>query len=117
VRALELHAGRGGTVLGAFAGDTLVGIAVVVPEVRPRIAQLAWLHVTNGFRGRGIGTRLCDQLDDLARGAGATEMVVSATPSENTVRFYRGRGFAPMAEPLPELYELEPEDIHLHKPL
>jgi len=33
------------------------------------------------------------------------EMVVSATPSENTVRFYLGRGFRPMAQPLPELLE------------
>ncbi len=44
-------------------------------------------------------------------------MVVSATPSANTVRFYLNRGFAPMDEPLPELLELEPEDIHMRKSL
>jgi hypothetical protein len=44
-------------------------------------------------------------------------MVVSATPSENTVGFYRGRGFAPMAEPLAELLEREPEDVHMRKVL
>ncbi len=44
-------------------------------------------------------------------------MVVSATPSLNTVRFYLQRGFEPTAEPLPELYELEPEDVHLQKRL
>jgi hypothetical protein len=44
-------------------------------------------------------------------------MVVSATPSLNTVRFYLHQGFEPMAEPLPELYELEPEDVHLQKRL
>ena len=44
-------------------------------------------------------------------------MVVSATPSVNTVQFYIGRGFAPTAEPLPELYALEPEDVHLSKRL
>ena len=44
-------------------------------------------------------------------------MVVSATPSLNTVRFYLGQGYAPMEEPLPELLELEPEDIHMEKPL
>jgi hypothetical protein len=42
-------------------------------------------------------------------------MVVSATPSLNTVRFYRRRGFEPMAEPLPELYELEPADVQMQK--
>ena len=44
-------------------------------------------------------------------------MVVSATPSENTVRFYLRRGFAPMADPFPELFELEPEDVHMRKTL
>jgi hypothetical protein len=44
-------------------------------------------------------------------------MVVSATPSQNTVRFYLGRGFALMARPLPELLAREPEDVHLHKVL
>ena len=44
-------------------------------------------------------------------------MVVSATPSENTVRFYMDRGFGLMAQPLPELFELEPEDVHMKKVL
>jgi hypothetical protein len=44
-------------------------------------------------------------------------MVVSATPSGNTVRFYLGRGFQPVAEPLAELFELEPEDVHMRKVL
>lgn len=44
-------------------------------------------------------------------------MVVSATPPVNTVQFYTRRGFAPAAEPLPALYALEPEDIHLSKRL
>ena len=44
-------------------------------------------------------------------------MVVTATPTENTVRFYLGRDFQPMAEPLPELFELEPEDVHMRKVL
>jgi hypothetical protein len=39
-------------------------------------------------------------------------MVVSARPSANTVGFYRGRGFVPVADPLPELLALEPQDVH-----
>jgi hypothetical protein len=65
----------------------------------------------------GVGSRLCDDLEVIARGAGDTEMVVSATPSENSVRFYAGRGYEPMAQPLPELFELEPEYIHMRKTL
>ena len=61
----------------------------------------------------GVGRRL----EKIARTAGDSDMVVSATPSENTVRFYLGRGFQPMAEPFAELFELEPEDVHMRKML
>jgi hypothetical protein len=44
-------------------------------------------------------------------------MVVSATPSLDTVRFYRSRGFEPMAEPLPDLYGLKPVDVHMQRRL
>jgi GNAT superfamily N-acetyltransferase len=97
--------------------DQLVGIGVVVPHLRPRIAQLAFLHVSAPLRATGIGSRLSEQLEQIARTAGDSDMVVSATPSENTVRFYLGRGFQPMAEPLAELFELEPEDVHMRKVL
>ena len=116
-RALEGYVDAGGLVHGAFQHGRLVGIAVVLPAIRPSIAQLAYPHVTREARGRGIGARLSEQMDDVARRAGATEIVVSATPSRHTVHFYLGRGYRPMAEPIPELLALEPEDVHLSKPL
>ena len=87
------------------------------PTFAPEIAQLAFLHVSAAFRATGIGRRLSDELDLIARDAGDTEIVVSATPSENTVRFYMSRGYELMAQAMPELYELEPEDVHLRKTL
>lgn len=117
VEALEHYVDIGGFALGAFANGRLVGIGVVVPHLRPKIAQLAYLHVSAPMRATGIGRRLFAQLERLARTAGASAMVVSATPSENTVRFYLGRGFQPTAEPLAELLALEPEDVHMGKEL
>ena len=116
-RALEHYVDTGGIAFGAFASKRLVGIGVVVPDLRPGIAQLAFLHVSAPMRATGIGSRLSEQLDQVARTAGDSDMVVSATPSENTVRFYLGRGFRPMAQPLAELFELEPEDVHMRKVL
>jgi GNAT superfamily N-acetyltransferase len=116
-RALAHYADVGGVARGAFADARLVGIGVVVPHLRPSIAQLAYLHVTRAARSSGIGTRLCDDLERIAQLAGDTEIVVTATPSERTVRFYLGRGYRPLAEPLPELLALEPDDVHLGKPL
>ena len=96
--ALEHYIDAGGIALGAFSNGRLVGIGVVVPHLRPAIAQLAFLHVSDAFRAAGIGRRLCDELDLIARDAGDSEMVVSATPSENTVRFYMSRGYELMAQ-------------------
>jgi len=116
-RDLVHYVEAGGAALGAFDGDHMVGIGAVVPHIRPGIAQLAWLHVTNGRRDAGIGRRLCEALEAIAREAGDERIVVSATPSEHTVTFYRRRGYEVMAEPLAELLEREPDDIHLGKPL
>jgi GNAT superfamily N-acetyltransferase len=115
--ACESYLAAGGIALGAFAGERLVGIGIVAPHVRPGVAQLAYLHVDARHRAQGVGGHLARELERVARELGDTTMVVSATPSENTVRFYLGRGFAPMAEPFPELYELEPEDVHMQKSL
>jgi GNAT superfamily N-acetyltransferase len=117
VNTLEHYVDNDGIALGAFASGRLVGIGVVVPHLRPGIAQLAFLHVSAPLRATGIGSCLSEQLEHIARTAGDSDMVVSATPSENTVRFYLGRGFQPMAEPLAELFELEPDDVHMSKVL
>jgi ribosomal protein S18 acetylase RimI-like enzyme len=115
--ALEAWSEQGAAALGAFDEDRLVGIGLVLPHLRPSTAQLAFLYVSAGYRDRGLGGRLAGELEWIARDAGDRSLVVSATPSLNTVRFYRRRGFEPMDEPLPELYELEPEDVHLEKRL
>ena len=113
----EGYLAAGALGLSAFEGERLVAIGLVTAHVRPGIAQLAFLHVSDGYRGQGVGSYLTAGLERLAREQGDELMVVSATPSENTVRFYLRRGFVPMADPLPELLELEPEDIHMRKTL
>ena len=113
----EGYLAAGALGLSAFEGERLVGIGLVTPHVRPGIAQLAFLHVSHGHRGRGVGSHLAAELERLAHERGDAIMVVSSTPSEHTVRFYLRRGFEPMAEPLPELFELEPEDVHMSKEL
>lgn len=116
-RHVEELLALGAVAIGAFDGERLAGFGILLQHLRPGIAQLAHLHVSNGYRATGIGRRLTEDLDRIAREGGDTEIVVSATPSQNTVRFYMARGYRPMAEPFPELFELEPEDIHLHKML
>jgi len=111
------HLQRGGRMIGAFADENLVGLGILTPNIRPGLAQLASLHVSDGYRRMGVAARLTREMVELARQGGAQEMYVSATPSDSAVRFYRSQGFEPGVEPLPELYELEPEDIHMIKQL
>jgi hypothetical protein len=47
-----------------------------------------------------------------ARRRGARQLYISATPSEHTVQFYQRQGCTLTLTPDPELYALEPDDIH-----
>jgi len=56
---------------------------------------------------------LFEQIKDLARQSGTERLYVPATSSESAVDFYSGRGFELTSTPHPELFKLEPEDIHM----
>ena len=98
---------------GAFHEQKLVGIGIIQPDVAADTAQLAYLHVSNRYRQKGIGNRIAQELIGEARRTGAAKMYVSATPSGSAVNFYMRQGFRPTATPIPELFELEPDDIHM----
>ncbi len=104
---------KGGVLLGAFEGDNLAGLAILRYRLTKNMAQLAFLHVSNGYRRKGIGTRLTEEVIRLARTSGACTLYVSATPSESAVGFYLSHGFQPSKEIHPELFEMEPDDIHM----
>lgn len=106
----------GAWFVGAFDGERLVGIAVLERDffgADERTLQLSFLHVSAEVRGTGVGTALFERARAEAKQRGANRMYVSATPTENTVRFYLARGCEVLAEPDARLFALEPEDIHL----
>jgi len=102
-----------GTAFGAFDGDRLVGIAIYRPRLTETMGQLGLLHVSNGYRRRGIASRLFREVLALARADGATHLYVSSTPSESAVGFYLAKGFTPTAVPDPELFAKEPDDVQM----
>jgi ribosomal protein S18 acetylase RimI-like enzyme len=111
------HMQQGGVLLGAFAGDRLVGVGLLRTRFRGPTAQLAFLHVSRAYRRRGIATELTEELIALAREQGAAGIYVSSTPSESAVGFYLRIGFQLAEEVDPELYALEPQDIHMRMEL
>jgi len=111
---------RGGWFYGLFDGDKLIGIAILESKwigAKQDQLQLKFLHVSHGYRGQGWGRKLFRLAQDQAREMGAKRLYISATPSEHTIDFYRSLGCMVTNELDPELYELEPEDIHLECPV
>jgi predicted N-acetyltransferase YhbS len=107
---------RGGWFHGAFDRAALVGAVVLDSKLIGKHKdqlQLKFLHVSNSYRNSGLGTQLFELAKATARERGAKRLYISATPSENTVNFYLRLGCAVAAEPEADLFELEPEDIHL----
>jgi len=111
---------RGGWFYGLFDDDKLIGIAIVDNKfIGPRkdLLQLKFLHVSCAYRKQGLGQKLFELAKAEARARGAKGFYISATPSENTINFYLRLGSVRTADPDPELFELEPEDIHLECPI
>ncbi len=105
----------GGWFCGLYDGPRLAGVAVLDGELMGNNKdqlQLMFLHVSRPYRDQGLGHRLFNAARKEARKRGAKGLYVSATPSEHTVEFYLGLGCRVTAEPDPELFALEPEDIH-----
>jgi GNAT superfamily N-acetyltransferase len=107
---------RGGTFLGVFDAEALIGMAVLESARVGRGGdqmQLSYLYVSRAYRGRGVGMQLFEAAVSFAREARVNALYVSATPTEATVDFYLNRGCVLAPEPDPRLLAAEPDDIHL----
>lgn len=107
---------EGGKVIGAFDGNTLVGVASVENKKRgtgSEYCKMDILYVSNSYRGKKIGHSLVQESRKIALNFGAKKLYISATPTKATVDFYIKEGAVIIKETDPELFDLEPLDIHL----
>ncbi|UCC92646.1 MAG: GNAT family N-acetyltransferase [Thermoplasmata archaeon] len=107
---------EGGSAWGAFDGERLVGIGALDGRWyggRGRTLDMYFLHVSDGYRHRGIGRKMVELAKGRAREMGAERLFVSGLPSLNTIRFYMSVGFDIAEDVDPRLYAREPEDIHM----
>jgi RimJ/RimL family protein N-acetyltransferase/predicted N-acetyltransferase YhbS len=107
---------QGGIIWGAFAGEALIGVAVLESRFilwEKDTLQLKFLHVSHNWRSAGLGKALFELCAQQARQWGAEKLYISATPSQHTIDFYLRRGCTLASEVDPDLFTLEPEDIHL----
>lgn len=116
VRRLRGVIVAGGRSFAAWDEDRVVGIGTLdVSGVggSRAVMSLDMLHVSAGYRGRGIGRRLTELVASEARSLGARDLYISATPTRRTVEVYLRMGARVLAMPDPEMLAREPEDIHL----
>lgn len=107
---------RGGIFWGAFEDKQIVGAAILENRFigsKQDTLQLKFLHISRDQRKHGLGSRLFNLAVEKAKSLGAKKLYISATPSENTINYYMRLGCVLATEIDPELFALEPEDIHL----
>ena len=117
VEGITSNLESGGVMLGAFDGESLIGVAVLRYRLEESVAELAGLWVSRDYRRKGVARQLTSEIFRLAKEDGAHEIYVSATPSESAVVFYTSQGFRPTHNVNEALYKQEPEDIHMRKAL
>lgn len=115
IRFCQSHLDRNSQMFGAFDKEKLVGVGIIEQDIVANMAQLVFLHVSNQYRQQGIGRKITEALIKKAEESAAKRIYVSATPSESAVGFYLSQGFKPTDTPIPELFRLEPKDIHMVK--
>ncbi|XID94934.1 GNAT family N-acetyltransferase [Paenibacillaceae bacterium WGS1546] len=111
---------NGGLAVGAFSGSKLAGFGVLAHKFRgidrDRL-QVDLMYVSREYRRQGIGTRILTQLGEEARSRGAKYLYISSTETRSAVSFYKSQGSQITNEVDQELYDMEPQDIHMIKKL
>lgn len=86
---------RGGSVIGAYDTDVLVGFCSVdgyLHGITSKYANLTMLFIDDEFKRRGIGKALFREIGKYASKSGADKLFISAIPSIETVEFYFNMG-------------------------
>lgn len=107
---------RGGYFIGVFDNSQIIGSMVLDSKfigTNNDQVQLKFLHVSRNYRKQGLGKLLFKIGVQKAIELGADKLYISSTPSENTVNFYLHLNCRLAEDIDPELYKLEPDDIHL----
>jgi putative acetyltransferase len=95
---------KGGAILVAEQGGTVVGCCALVPHGDDGTLELAKMAVSRNCRGHGVGRLLMEHAIARARRAGATRLFLeSNTKLSPAIRLYESTGFrrVSFAEPSP----------------
>lgn len=83
-------------VLGAFDGGTLVGTVTLhcdCPPNQPHRGEIAKMMTAASHRGRGVGSALLREAEQIARQQGRTLLVLDTAVDEGATGFYEKLGY------------------------
>jgi len=114
--SLRQTAGSGGFVYGAFIQGELKGFVSVEGDFigsRGQYLDLSNIHVSQEFRGQGIGRELFSAARRFAEGKKGKKLYISAHSAVESQAFYRAMGCVEAEEYQREHVEKEPYDCQL----
>ncbi len=115
-RCLNITLSEGGAVYGAFAGEKLKGVVAVNAEPfgsQGQYREIPFLHISQEYRGQGIGRRLFEMAKAFAKEIGAQKLYISSQASIETQAFYRKMGCRDASEPSAEHIRQNPDERQL----
>ncbi len=95
----------------ALEGDRIVGFMSIVKKLISKRMILDVIQVDKDFRGQGIGRILWGKAVKEARLNGASELYISACPSEETINFYKAMGADVTDNSILSIANDEPDDL------
>jgi len=116
VKELKNTVDNGGTVFGVFEDDVLIGFGSLENDFfgsNKQYLQLSAIHVSNNYRGNGIGKKLFELISKKAKEMSVKKLYISAHSSKETVSFYKSIGCKEAVEYNKKLVEKEPYDCQL----
>ena len=98
---------------GVFDDGNMIGFTSIQKRIQEERIVLEMLHVSQKYRGQGIGRKLFQQAKDKAKELGAKQLYISAFSSEDTIQFYKSVGCNITNNPIKKIAEEEPFDIQM----
>jgi Acetyltransferases len=116
VQKIHTCIAQGGSVIGAFDEQVLIGFAMVEPPLfgyKKEYINLSMLHVSHEYRGKGIGHALFEHACSAAMKLSARKLYISVHSAEETIAFYKSVGCVNAVEVNARLAQEEPCDCQM----
>ena len=107
---------EGGVGFGAFCDGRVVGYTYLSKQLfgsKLQYMELKLFHVSEPFRGNGIGKELFKRTCTEAKQSGAKKLYISAHSSEESQAVYRSLGCMDAVEVNKDIAENEPYDVQM----